>query len=191
MGLVQRDAVKRHSEERVDREIKGEFDYSDESNYYQGIRVYDLATGAALRTFGRRGDYLYHVTRQLPCYVTPTSANAGPPSLPAAQLVFNRSSSSTSLSSSGDGGQRPSALLATTGSIEGGATFWDALQGRALHMFTPHTPPESDTDEEPQLQSHSPKIPPLILTFNIDELLILYEYVTLTHDTTQRSAAVF
>lgn len=173
-----RDAVKRHSEERVDREIKGEFDYSDESNYYQGIRVYDLATGAALRTFGRRGDYLYHVTRQLPCYVTPTPANAGPPPLPAAQLVFNRSSSSTSLSSSGDGGQRPSALLATTGSIEGGATFWDALQGRALHMFTPHTPPESDTDEEPQLQSHSPKIPPLILTFNIDELLILYDQTT-------------
>jgi hypothetical protein len=56
-------------------------------------------------------------------------------------------------------------------------------------MFTPHTPPESDTDEEPQLQSHSPKIPPLILTFNIDELLILYEYVTVTrHDTTHNAA---
>jgi hypothetical protein len=92
-------------------------------------------------------------------------------------MTFHSRSSASSLSSSSaEGAHRPTAIIATTGSIEGGATFWDALQGRALHLFTPQVPPVSDVAEEPQLQSHSAKIPPLILTFNIDELLVLYEY---------------
>lgn len=159
----QAEAAKKHDRERFERELAGTLDYSDERNYYQGVRIYDLATGGILRTFGRRGDYLYHITRQLP-----TLASGSPD---GSQLLFSKAASNVMSDDTGSA----RALIATTGTVEGGATFWDALEGRALHVFSPRIPPEQMLTNEEQQSSHN-KIPPLILTFCIDELLILYEY---------------
>jgi len=156
-----------HTAARIEKERARELDYSDERNYLQGIRVYDLSTGTALRTFGRRGDNLYNLTPQLHSYTLPSPSSSSSLSSPEMQLVFRRTPPSGP-----NAGSSP--ILASTGMMNGGATFWDALHGCALNTFSLYPEGESHASVD-----HGTDVPPLVLTLLIDELLILYECVSL------------